>query len=89
MQTVKPRYSKEEFARRGEEIFSRQVSAQVQDRDPDCIVAIDIESGDFEVSGSLLEAVDRLHERRAGAQVWIRRVGSAPVMRFGGRLGAD
>jgi len=84
MESVQPKYSKEEFARRGKEIFEQQVAEKVKGIDPDKILAIDIDTGDFEVGDEILETVRRLRERKPEAQPLIRRVGSRPVMRFGG-----
>jgi hypothetical protein len=44
-----PRYNKEEFARRGDEIYESQVRQQVEEGNYGKIVAIDLETGDFEV----------------------------------------
>ena len=80
-----PRYSKEEFARRGDEIYETQVRQQVEEGDHGKIVAIDIETGAFEVDASEIAACDRLESRYPDAQIWIVRVGSRHVRRFGGR----
>ena len=40
-----PRYSKEEFARRGHEIYDSQVRSEVEAENHGRIVAIDIETG--------------------------------------------
>ncbi|GEM_PF-899487 len=47
-----PRYGKEEFARRGDEIYETQVRHQVEEGNHGKIVAIDIETGVFEVDAS-------------------------------------
>lgn len=80
-----PHYSKEEFARRGDEIYESQVRSQVEESNHGKIVAIDIETGDFEVDTSEITACDRLETRRPDAQIWIVRIGSRHVRRFGGR----
>jgi hypothetical protein len=80
-----PRYSKEEFARRGDEIYEFQVRPQVEEGNHGRIVAIDIETGDFEVDKSEIAACDRLEARHPDAQIWIVRIGSRHVRRFGGR----
>lgn len=49
------------------------------------IVAIDIETGDFEVDASEIAACDRLEARHPEAQIWIVRIGSRQVRRFSGR----
>jgi len=41
MTARQPRYSKEEFARRGDEIYESQVRQQVEERNNSKIVAID------------------------------------------------
>ena len=80
-----PRYSKEEFARRGDEIYESQVGQQVEEGNRGKIVAIDIETGDFEVDKSEIAASDRLKGRHPAAQIWVVRIGSRHVRRFGGR----
>ncbi|MGL5939696.1 MAG: hypothetical protein ACRC2S_04810 [Waterburya sp.] len=79
-----PRYSKEEFARRGDEIYQSQVHQQVEKGNHGKIVAINIETGDFEVDKSEIAACDRLEARNPDAQIWIIRIGSRHVRRFGG-----
>jgi hypothetical protein len=80
-----PRYSKEEFARRGDEIYETQVRSQVEAGNHGKIVAIDIETGAFEVADTPLAAVDRLYERYPDAQPWVIRIGHRAVFRFGSR----
>jgi hypothetical protein len=77
------RYSKEEFAKRGDEFYERFVRPHVEKADEGKFVAIDIETGDYEIDASELEASDRLLARNPGAQVWVTRVGSRYVRRFG------
>lgn len=80
-----PRYSKEEFARRGKEIYEGSVRSQVEEGNTGKIVAIDIETGAFEMADSLLEATDLLEARVPDAQTWIVRIGYAAVDHFGAR----
>jgi hypothetical protein len=49
MRLRQPRYSKEEFARRGDEIYDYQVRPQVEAGNDGKIVAIDIEIGGWEI----------------------------------------
>ena len=86
MAVHQPRYSKEEFALRGDEIYESQVRQQVEEGNHGRIVAIDIETGDFEVDQSEIAACDRLEARYPDAQIWIVRIGSRHVRRFGGRI---
>jgi hypothetical protein len=81
------RYSKEEFARRGNEIYESQVRSQVEAGNHGKIVAIDIETGAFELAKDTMTASDQLLERYPDAQVWCVRIGHKGVHRFGvGRL---
>jgi hypothetical protein len=85
MTVRQPRYSKEEFARRGDELYETQVRPQVEAGNYGKIVAIDIETGAFEVADEILAAADRLFERLPDAQPWIVRIGHRAVHRFGAR----
>ena len=80
-----PRYSKEEFARRGDEIYETQVRPQVETGNRGKIVAIDIETGAFEVADEILTATGNLFQRIPEAQPWIVRIGYRAVHRFGAR----
>ena len=86
MAVRQPRYSKEEFAQRGNELYESQIRSQVEEGNDGRIVAIDLETGDFEVDSSEIAACDRLEVRRPDAQIWIVRIGSRHVRRFGGRM---
>jgi hypothetical protein len=69
------RYSKEEIAQCGQEHYESGIRQQVEAGNGGKIVAIDIETGDFEVSDDTLAASDRLLERRSNAQTWFIRIG--------------
>ena len=75
------RYPKEEFARRGDEIYERDVRPQVEADNTGKYVAIDIETGAWEMDASELAAGDRL--RLPDAQTWMTRVGYGYIRRFG------
>ena len=80
-----PRYSKEEFTRRGDEIYESQVRTQVEEGNHGKIVAIDIETGAFEVADDLLTASKHLSSRVPDTQTWFIRIGHSAVDRFGAR----
>jgi hypothetical protein len=77
------RYSKEEFARRGNEMYETQVRPQVEEGNHGKIVAIDIETGAFELAKDTMIASDRLLERYPDAQIWCIRIGYKGVHRYG------
>jgi hypothetical protein len=85
MEVRQPRYSKEEFAKRGDLIYQTQIRPQVEAGNHGKIVAIDIETGDFELANSSMIAVDKLYERKPDAQPWVIRIGHRAVFRFGSR----
>jgi len=85
MKTTGPRYSKEEFARRGDAIYDRLVKPVVKKADHGKFVAIDIESGEFEIDADEMIACDRLEARVPDPQVWLTRVGLGYARRFGPR----
>ena len=80
-----PRYSKEEFARRGNEIYERDVRPHLSPRDDGKFVAIDIETGSYEVDANEIAASRRLLARHPEAQIWFRQVGAPYTHRFGPR----
>lgn len=85
MATTKRRYSKEEFARRGDAIYQKDVSPHLKADDEGKFAAIDIESAEYEVDADELTACDKLNARIPDAQIWLIRIGSSFVHRFGGR----
>lgn len=80
-----PRYSKEEFARRGNEIYQAQVRSQVEEGNSGKIVAIDIETGAFEVADDIVSASEHLLAKYPDAQTWFIRIGHRAVYHFGAR----
>jgi hypothetical protein len=85
MATRQRRYPKEELARRGKELYESQIRQQVEPNNFGRIVAIDIETGAFEVDDDTLVASDRLLEKCPNAQTWFIRIGHRGVHRFGWR----
>ncbi|NIR52762.1 hypothetical protein GWO43_29500 [candidate division KSB1 bacterium] len=80
-----PRYSKEEFARRGDAIYEQKIKSQVEPENEGKFVAIDIETSEYELGKEELTAVDRLLARIPDAQIWITRVGSRYLHHYGPR----
>lgn len=78
--------SDETFARRGNALFDEHVRPHVDvDAEAHKFVAIDIETGKYELDESDVEATDRLIEREPEAEgrIWLRRVGSPEAYHFG------
>jgi peptide subunit release factor RF-3 len=83
MAVRQPRYSKEEFTQRGNALYESQIRLQVEPAYLNKIVAIDIETGEFEVGDDSLSAADQLFQRIPDAQPWCVRIGTGPVHRLG------
>jgi hypothetical protein len=86
MSSTHPRYTKEEFALRGDSIYERQIGPQIESGHKGEFVAIDVETGEYEVDADELAASDRLLRRVPNAQIWLRRVGSRYARRFGSHV---
>jgi mannose-6-phosphate isomerase-like protein (cupin superfamily) len=72
-------YSREEIAQRGEALYESQIRAQVEPGNHGNIVAIDVETGAFEVSHNSLAASDKLLVHYPNAQIWFVRIGHLAV----------
>ncbi len=82
----RPRYSKEEHARRGTILYEQQIRPQVELGNRGRIVAIDVDSGAFEIAADTLTASQRLLSRCPDAQIWCVRIGHPAVHHFGPRV---
>lgn len=80
-----PRYSKEEFARRGNDIYEHEIRPYLGAQDEGKFVAIDIETGAYECDADEIAASHRLLARLPHAQIWFRLIGSPHTRRFGPR----
>ena len=85
MAVRQPRYSKEEFAQRGDALYESEVRQQVEEGNHGKIVAIDIETGAFELADDTMLAARQLYARVPDAQPWLIRIGYRAVHRFGAR----
>jgi hypothetical protein len=83
-----PRYSKEEHARLGTALYEQQIRPQVEASNRGWIVALDVDSGAFEVAEDALTASQRLLARCPDAQIWCARIGYRAVHRFVPRVQA-
>ena len=78
-----PRYSKEEFAQRGDRWYETQIRQKVEAGNHGKIVAIDIETGAFEVADDIVTASEHLLAKYPDAQTWFIRIGHRAVYHFG------
>lgn len=83
MAANKRRYSKEEFARRGDALVEHKVRPHLTPADKDKFVAIDIETGEYELDKNAMKAADRLRKRVPDPQIWLVHVTFGYLHRFG------
>jgi hypothetical protein len=84
MDPVERRYSKEEIASRGDAIYQEDILPKLTAKDRGKFLAIDIETGEYEMARDEMKAGDKLRARIPQAQIWMVRVGYAAVHSFGG-----
>jgi hypothetical protein len=77
--------SRSNFAVRGNAVYKEKVQPKLTEADQGKIVALDVESGTYEIDDDKLAAIRRLRDRRPGAIAWLVRVGSPYVDRLGAR----
>lgn len=85
MTTRQPRYSAEETARRGDEIYERDIRAQVEVTNRGKVVAIAIDSGEYVIDDNALAASEGLLAQHPDAEIWCVRVGHRALHRIDGR----
>ncbi len=85
MSPTKRRYSKEEIAQRGDSIYQADVLPRLTADDQVKFAAIDVDSGIFELDADELTACDKLRVRVPDPQIWLVKVGTRYLHRFGGR----
>lgn len=75
--------SKEEIARRGEELY-QQIRPQVEDGNAGKILVLDIETGDYIIDTDLLTATRRARARRSNPVLYSVRIGYPSLAKIGG-----
>ncbi|GJD23944.1 hypothetical protein RIVM261_089000 [Rivularia sp. IAM M-261] len=83
MTARQPKYSFEDFASRGDEIYETNIRPQVEASNRGKIVAIDIDTGAWEMDTNEIIASKRLRAKYPDAQIWFVRIGSRSIRRFG------
>lgn len=81
-----PRYSRDDVARFGDEIYEREVLPHLVPEDEGKFALIDVVTAAYEMDRDEIAASDRLLARHPDAQVWMRQVGSRYARRFGPRF---
>lgn len=79
--------SRDEIAQRGKEIYRNCLRVKVETAENiGKIIAIDLNTGAYEIDKDLIVACDRLKARHPNAVTWLERVGYDAVYAVGGTL---
>lgn len=93
MEISRDEHDTEEVTRRGGEIYERIVRPKVESEPGGAndgrFVALDVESGDYEVADEALPATARLRKRRPDAVFYLTRVGRPSAFRMRRRSGGS
>jgi hypothetical protein len=73
----------DELANLGRDIFDQQVRPLLRLEDDGKFVAIDVETGDYEIDEDDYTAVTRLRLRKPTADIWLMRAGYPTTYRIG------
>lgn len=83
------RYSPEEIARLGDQIYRRDIRDKVMPRDKGKFLVLDIESGGYEMDEDDLSAEEVLRARRQSGVLFGLRVGYTSAYTLAGRMVED
>lgn len=76
---------REEVARRGDEIYAHQIRAKVEAGNRGKVIAIDIDSGDYQIDRTALAASKLLRAKKPDAVIYCVRIGERVLHRIGAR----
>jgi hypothetical protein len=80
-------YTDGEIARRGEELYDREIRPKVEAKNKGKILVIDVETGDYEIDDDLLRAAHRLRAKKPNAVLYSLRIGYPALAKMGGSWG--
>jgi hypothetical protein len=84
MPTVKDKG--DEIARRGQEIYEREIRTKVEADNKGKLLVINIETGEYEMDADDIVAAKRAKARFGEAELFTMRVGYPAAYRLGGRF---
>jgi hypothetical protein len=74
-----PQYTMDEHARRGTDLYEQSIRQRVEAGNRGKIVAIDIQTGEYEIGDTTRAASERLLARLPDAEIWYERIGYPAV----------
>ena len=79
-----PRYQKGKIAERGQEIYEREIREQVELDHRGEFLALDVETGEYEIDTVPRAALDRAKAKREQPPLFLIRIGYPAAFRLGG-----
>lgn len=80
------KYTKEEIARRGREVYERDIRSEVEHDHDGRFLVVDITTGRYEIADDELTAFGKAEEKNPNGPFFLVRVGRSAAHRLGGRL---
>ena len=78
--------TRDEIARRGREIYERDIRTEVEHDHGGRFLVVDVTTGRFEIADDELTAFDRAAKKNPNGPFFLLRVGRRAAHRLGGRL---
>ena len=88
MPVRQPRYSADETVQRAEDLYQQRLRSQVESEHLGQYIAIDIETGEYEIGDDYHAAARTMLARKRDAAIGVLRIGYPAVGRIGGRAKA-
>lgn len=79
-------YTSAEVVARGEEIYARDLQAQIEEEHRGKFLVIDVVTGQYEIDADEVAALNRSLQKTPGPNHYIKRIGYSSAHRIGGRL---
>ncbi|MCY4474366.1 MAG: hypothetical protein OXC83_02900 [Chloroflexi bacterium] len=83
---VRPQSEIKRTVDRGEAIYDASIKDQLSDDQLGMFLAIDTNTGEYEIGKSSMSVTLKLHDRVDDADVYVMRHGGMPVLTFGGYI---
>jgi hypothetical protein len=80
---------REEIAQRGESLYEATIRAEVEPQHHGKYLALDVETGDYEIDSDEMAALDRAAAKRPHPLLYLLRIGYPAAHRIGGVLTAQ
>ena len=86
MSVTRPQRTLEELDRLAHEVYNRHVLRMLRPEDDGKFIALDVETGDYEIDADDYAAVTRLEARNPKAEVWLMRAGHRATYKMRSQL---